>query len=269
MFEALQTIRKDSEFVEAYDFEVYNVFEVISALPNYRPVMFASIGFYLLAVYLGQKWMKNRPPHKLNTALFLWNSGLCIFSIIAALRGAPEFLFLMSKPDGVYQVTCNTLTHNYATSFWATMFLFSKFFEFGDTAFIVLRKQKLIVLHWFHHSVTVLMWWIGSEYYDSFGRLFVVNAFVHSLMYAYYALRALKISVPRKLSMMLTTVQILQLAFGIYANYVSIAAMRQGIPCGRDWNFIYLAGAVILTFLILFINFYVKTYLFRNKSKVQ
>jgi elongation of very long chain fatty acids protein 6 len=236
---------------------------------NFKPLMFATIGIYIFAVYYGQKWMESRPAYNLKIPLFFWNAGLCVFSIVATVRGGPELLFLLAQPDGVYRAVCDRVTHNYATSFWLLMIVLSKVVELGDTAFIVLRKQKLIVLHWYHHAATLLMCWYGHIYHDPFGRFLMVNTFVHSFMYAYYALRALKVQIPRKLSMALTTLQILQIAFCGYANYVSMSAMSHGLPCNRDWEYIYIAVGVVFSVLILFINFYISTYFGRKKVKSQ
>ncbi|CAG7821609.1 unnamed protein product [Allacma fusca] len=50
-------------------------------------------------------------------------------------------------------------------------------------------------------------------------------------MYAYYALRALKYKIPRKLSMLLTTLQIFQMFFYLYVNGYSFYKIGQGLPC--------------------------------------
>lgn len=55
--------------------------------------------------------------------------------------------------------------HNQVWAFYAYAFVLSKVPELGDTIFIVLRKQPLIFLHWYHH-ITVLLysWYSYSEY---------------------------------------------------------------------------------------------------------
>jgi hypothetical protein len=40
-----------------------------------------------------------------------------------------------------------------------TIFCISKVPELIDTLFIVLRKQKLIFLHWFHHATVLIYSW--------------------------------------------------------------------------------------------------------------
>lgn len=99
--------------------------------------------------------MAHREPFKLRGALFLWNFALAAFSTIGTLRVWEEF-FYTYKNFGFNGTICDGsgILKSSTASFWLWMFAMSKIAEFGDTAFIVLRKQTLIFLHWYHH-VTV------------------------------------------------------------------------------------------------------------------
>ncbi|CAG7821608.1 unnamed protein product [Allacma fusca] len=265
--EDAKQVQKVSEYVVAYDFEVYDIIGTITWFREYRIIMYATIGIYLLSVYFGQKWMKTRPAFKLAVPLFLWNLGLAFFSIICTLRGMPEFLFLLKKPHGLYLATCVGLPHNYATSFWGLAMVLSKFVELGDTAFIILRKQKLIALHWFHHAGALMIFWIGYEYYETAGRGFFVNTFVHSFMYFYYALKARGVKIPKSVSQALTTLQIMQLAYGVYGALSILYYWVRGRPCRMHFETVCLGGMVVGMFLVLFVRFYRQSYLSREKSK--
>ncbi|CAG7713198.1 unnamed protein product [Allacma fusca] len=259
--EVVKAMEKTSGYITAYDFEVYDVAWAIDQTAVYRNYMYLSIGIYLFLVYFGQKWMKNRPAYVLKYPLFFWNAGLAIFSIISTIRGTPEILYTLSSPEGTYKTICVGTPHNYATSFWAYLFVLSKLVEFGDTAFIVLRKQKLITLHWFHHVTTLLLTWLAMEHYDALGRVFVINTFIHSIMYSYYALKALKVKIPKRFAKSLTTLQIIQMFMVIYINFSSVYFMAMGRPCKRNINVVYLSGIIIPIFAYLFIQFFRKTYL--------
>ncbi|CAG7727893.1 unnamed protein product [Allacma fusca] len=224
--DVLKAIEKNSAYITAYDFEVYDVAWAVDQMKAYKNFMYLSIGIYLFLVYFGQKWMENRPAFVLTSTIFL---------------------------------ECRT-PHNYATSFWGFLFILSKLVEFGDTAFIVLRKQKLITLHWFHHITTLFMCWLGFVGYDALGRLFVMNTFVHSLMYSYYALKALRVKIPRRFAKSLTTIQITQMFLATYVNFASVYFMVKGHPCKRDVTTVYLSGVIIPTFAYLFIKFFRETY---------
>ena len=54
---------------------------------------------------------------------------------------------------------CSYIEDDKVSGFWATMFVLSKVPELGDTIFIVLRKQPLIFLHWYHHATVLVYSW--------------------------------------------------------------------------------------------------------------
>nr|CAD7567629.1 unnamed protein product [Timema californicum] len=90
------------------------------------------------------------------------------------------------------------IEHDRVSGFWTWMFVLSKLPELGDTVFIVLRKQPLIFLHWYHHITVLLYSWFSYTEYTASARWFIVmNYFVHSVMYSYYALRSMGYSLPR------------------------------------------------------------------------
>src|SRR5665811_392934 len=71
------------------------------------------------------------------------------------------------------------------------MFTISKTIQFGDTAFIVLRKQNLSFLNWYHHAVVnVYVFYANAGDFDPSCRMFAaLNSAIHTVMYGYFALR--------------------------------------------------------------------------------
>ncbi len=62
----------------------------------------------------------------------------------------------------------NRISMNFYSRTWA--FCFSKLPELIDTVFIVLRKQPLIFLHWYHHASVLVYCWFSYQDYSSTGR---------------------------------------------------------------------------------------------------
>ncbi|CAG7815453.1 unnamed protein product, partial [Allacma fusca] len=56
--DVLQAIEKNSAYITAYDFEVYDVAWAVDQIEAYKNFMYLSIGIYLFLVYFGQKWME-------------------------------------------------------------------------------------------------------------------------------------------------------------------------------------------------------------------
>ncbi len=105
-------------------------------------------------------------------------------------------MFLLSREHSIFNVLtvlsttylCNFLSfieNNRVCGFWTWMFILSKVPELGDTVFIVLRKQKLIFLHWYHHVTVLLYTWYSFAGFVAPGRWFItMNYMVHSIMYS-------------------------------------------------------------------------------------
>ena len=156
---------------------------------------------------------------------------------------------------------------NPVSGVWSWIFTLMKLLEFGDTVFIVLRKQPLILLHWYHHVTVLLYTWFS--YVEAAGSSMwfgVVNLFVHCCMYFYYALKAMRFNPPKRISKMLTMLQITQMFWGIFITisayyYVQIAQVQ----CSVTTLNLKLSTLMYISYLILFVNFFKQSYL-RNKN---
>jgi hypothetical protein len=61
---------------------------------------------YVILVFSGRWYMRDRPPFKLNGILTVWNIGLAAMSIYAWLRVAPEFFHVLFGPNGFHNSIC-------------------------------------------------------------------------------------------------------------------------------------------------------------------
>lgn len=205
--------------------------------------------------------MEKRPRFDLRPALALWSAILGIFSIFGAIRTIPELTYVMYNYGFEFSV-CNSSYFNGPTGFWAFMFTISKVYELGDTMFIVLRKQQLIFLHWYHHIATLIYVWYSYTDHLGAGRWFMVmNYTVHAVMYSYYALRALRIRIPRALSMSITTLQILQMVVGTFINIWAYQIKVRGDFCQATLTNLRYSIMMYFSYLILFSYFFYNAYL--------
>lgn len=112
----------------------------------YYSIVYACI--YITLVHVGQRMMRNREKIRLNRALVAWNFLIASFSIAGTLRFLPSFIQILRVRGVTHSVCVLTCMHGVCAC-WAWFYLLSKVIELVDTAFIVLRKQKLIFLHWY------------------------------------------------------------------------------------------------------------------------
>jgi elongation of very long chain fatty acids protein 6 len=145
--------------------------------------------------------------------------------------------------------------------YWSYLFTLSKLVELGDTVFIVFRKQPLIFLHWYHHITVLLYCWYSSSEFAATGQVFgIMNYGVHSLMYSYYALKALRIRVPKVVALCVTTSQLSQMVVGIAVVLFSFKVKTAGRECSISDMNVRVSFLMYSSYFLLFSNFFYRTY---------
>lgn len=237
---------------------------------HWRDSFYWSIG-YVVVIFGGKLLMANREPFKLRKVLFLWNLMLAAFSIMGSLRIVPEVVHVLKNFGFDYSVCSSSYVEDSPVSgYWTFMFALSKVPELGDTVFIVLRKQNLIFLHWYHHITVLIFTWFSYYQHISPARWYIVmNYVVHSCMYSYYALRAIGFRLPKPLAMFITLSQLSQMVVGFYVTYYSYI---HADTCRMPKNVSVWGLLMYGSYFVLFANFFVSTYFSGRKastSKVQ
>lgn len=230
---------------------------------------FYYVGVYMILIFGGQYLMQKRPRFELRGTLCLWNTLLATFSIMGACRTVPEFICTLTH-HGLYHSVCvpSFIEQDKVSGFWTWMFVLSKLPELGDTIFIVLRKQPLIFLHWYHHITVLLYSWYSYTNYTSSARWFIVmNYCVHSLMYSYYGLKAWGYSPPRQVALLITSLQLLQMVVGCGINLWAHQLLQRGVECHVTPINVKLSIAMYFSYFVLFARFFYKAYISKQGNR--
>jgi len=227
------------------------------------------VGAYLLFIVSGQHYMKPRPKFELRKTLALWNFFLAAFSIIGATRTVPELIHVL-RTFGLHHSCCVTgqsFMQNNVLGLWMFLFTLSKVLELGDTVFIILRKQPLIFLHWFHHATVLLFTWFSyAETLATSRWMSSINYSVHAVMYSYYAFKSLRFRVPKVMSVLITSGQLTQFTvagmINVYAYYVKL----NGGNCDVSYVNLNLTTVLSISYIGLFAHFFHKAYLAPKES---
>ncbi|KAK6747715.1 hypothetical protein RB195_000733 [Necator americanus] len=259
-----QTVGLSDVLLGSWDLEKTDAF-----MTHYVPTSYKITVAYLLAIYLGQKFMRNRKPFELDGVLAAWNFMFSLFSAVAAYKLIPE-LFQVYRKDGFIGTYC--YNHDYytnpSTGFWGWAFVMSKAPELGDTMFLVLRRRPVIFMHWYHHALTFVYAAITYSEHQAWARWsLALNLIVHTIMYFYFGVRALKIQTPSPVAKFITTIQIVQFVIGcyIFSHLVIIKTYNQIPDCAVSWNVLSIGGLMYLSYLYLFAEFFYKAYI-RKRS---
>ncbi|XP_046395830.1 elongation of very long chain fatty acids protein 4-like isoform X1 [Ischnura elegans] len=221
---------------------------------------------YLFIVWIGPKLMKKRKPFKLTFALVPYNLSMAALNLYICIE------LLIASTRLRYSYVCQPITQimhpdeiRITHAVW--WYYFSKLLEFCDTFFFILRKKEnqLTFLHVYHHSTMFSLWWIGIKWVPS-GSTFLpamVNSFIHVLMYTYYGLSTFGPNVSKYLwwKKYLTILQLVQFTTALILGV-------NGIKNGCDFP-LWMQYALVIymvSFIVLFGNFYAKAYVEKGKQ---
>ncbi|KAJ8367594.1 hypothetical protein AAFF_G00314440 [Aldrovandia affinis] len=248
--------------LQEYEFErQFNEEEAIRWMQENWKKSFLFSGLYAACILGGRRLMKQREKFELRKPLVLWSLTLAVFSVFGAARTGSYMMYVVMT-KGLKQSVCDQGFYNGPVSkFWAYAFVLSKAPELGDTLFIVLRKQKLIFLHWYHH-ITVLLysWYSYKDMVAGGGWFMTMNYVVHSAMYSYYTVRAAGFRVSRTLAMLVTLAQIAQMVAGCVVNCLLLSWMRQGQDCPSHLHNVVWSSLMYLSYFVLFCQFFFGAY---------
>jgi len=230
-------------------------------------LLLASVA-YLAVIKLLHVFMKDRPAFECKVAMRVYNVAqvtVCAYmthGLFWSIVEATGFVNVagVSVPNIFALRTPIVQAHQ---KFIFVHYL-SKYLDFFDTVFIVLRKKKtqLSFLHVYHHATIGAIW--GFLLYTGYGAgtaMFgaLLNSFVHVLMYSHFFVTSWGIKNPFK--KLLTAIQITQFYMCILHAVLGLL-FETVMPLPMCLlQFLYQISMVVL-----FSNFFVKT--FNSKAKV-
>ncbi|KAG7172612.1 Elongation of very long chain fatty acids protein-like 2 [Homarus americanus] len=126
------------------------------------------------------------------------------------------------------------------------------------------KNEHISLLHVCHHAIMPVCMWYGIRYYSGGHTTlaFLLNSFVHTVMYLYYLLAAMGPRVRPFLwwKKYLTTLQMVQFTAILIHNFLALF-----VECPVPSSLIAWVSGVSLLFFVLFADFYIKTYRKRGK----
>ncbi|XP_023242841.1 elongation of very long chain fatty acids protein AAEL008004-like [Centruroides sculpturatus] len=228
------------------------------------PTLGICFSYIYFVKLLGPALMKDRKPMDLRYVMIFYNFAMVI---------ASTWLFVMLGLYGwfsKYSWKCEPVDYSnsseaVAMANAAWWYYVSKFVEFTDTVFMVLRKKfdHVSNLHVIHHGIMPMSVWWGVKFTPGGHSTFFafINSFVHILMYFYYGMAAVGPTMTKYLwwKKYMTVIQMIQFIF-IFVHSFQLLFRDCHYPRGFMWWI----GFHAVLFWFLFRDFYKNAY---NRSK--
>mmetsp|Transcript_61193 Transcript_61193/g.71561 ORF Transcript_61193/g.71561 Transcript_61193/m.71561 type:complete len:314 (-) Transcript_61193:747-1688(-) len=226
-----------------------------------------AIALYGIFIVCGRNYFRDRKPWNLRKTLAMWNFSLSLFSFMGACRLIPHAFHLLYHLP-LRESVCGDGGFYFgrgSSGLWTQLFILSKFPELLDTFFIVVHKKPLIFLHWYHHVTVLLYCWAAYVIEIPAGLFFAaMNFAVHSIMYGYYFLMAMKIKPKWFSAIYITLAQVFQMVIGVSVtslNFYYYFTDNEG-TCNLRWQALAAGFTMYGSYLFLFLQFFMGKYNF-------
>lgn len=164
---------------------------------------------------------RKRRSNSLNAVMFLHNIGMSLFSIVVFMHTFSVIL------NGYISKSFNDFILDPGQemwkdlSVWVWLFYISKYYEIMDTWILFASGKECTFLQMYHHAGAIVACWLVCKAETYSGWIWIVlNSFIHSIMYSYYAMTVFGIRPPFK--RIVTLLQIGQFISGFVFGFTYI-----------------------------------------------
>ncbi|XP_037937008.1 elongation of very long chain fatty acids protein F-like [Teleopsis dalmanni] len=213
--------------------------------------------------------MSKRNPMNIKSMILMYNFAQVVLNGILAFWGLYRLIVLRPYDS----LLCMTIQKDNTEAASVELrivysYLLLKMLDLMDTVFFVLRKstKQITFLHVYHHIMVALGSFLYARYSPG-GHILVIlilNSIVHVVMYFYYLMSALRLKYFNVdgLKRYITQIQIIQ-----FVIYIISYGITLFIECDYQlWAKMWGCFQSVFV-LLLFLNFYLKSYLQKSKLK--
>lgn len=221
----------------------------------YEMIDLGAAALYFPVIWITRALGPMEKGPKFDALSIVYNLVMIAFSFVSAVV-AGEFVF---RNKSAMPMQCDeAFDKNPIFAYTVLAFYLSKYVEWFDTVFLLLRNKPASFLHQFHHIGAPIA--VGLLYHTKSESAWVfvgLNGLVHTFMYSYYLLCIFGVDI-KVVRQWITNAQLLQFVTGFYWLWIFYEPQYCG-PAHR-FCFWFQYGYVSIV-MLLFINFYVQSYL--------
>ncbi|KAK9504247.1 hypothetical protein O3M35_010622 [Rhynocoris fuscipes] len=254
---------KNLSFANNEEVDIYLASIPIISSPVHIP--FAILIYLITVKYILPKFMENRQPYNLKNIILIYN---LVQVIICTTTCYLYFKYKRTPITALWSNVCHHMSGDEICD--SSVFInivnlemiyyLNKYMDLLDTVFFSLRKKysQVSFLHVYHHVIVILSTWPTVFIFKVEGTAFLVtlNMFIHVVMYSYYFLSSFGPAVQKYLwwKRYLTFLQIIQFLIAL------IFLVQLYLKGCADFSYFFLWTFTVVTILLLFLNFYKRTY---------